>query len=123
MAVSREYLDYVREQLGRVAPIEHKRMFGGVGVYSQQRFFAILHNNALYFKVDDTNRADYEREGMTPFRPFADRPMTMQYYEVPAAVLEDESRLRLWVQRALSAATASPPRRPRKRGRTAKGQK
>jgi len=58
----------------------------------------------LYLKVDDSNRQDYEKEGMPPFQPFADRPMTMQYYEVPAEVLEDKRQLQIWAQKAVAVA-------------------
>jgi hypothetical protein len=34
MAVSAEFRAFVLEQLGRVAPVTHRGMFGGVGIYS-----------------------------------------------------------------------------------------
>ena len=64
-------------------------MFAGFGIYSADLFFAIVYDEVAYFKVDGRNRRDYERAGMKPFKPYSDRPMTMQYYEVPAAVIED----------------------------------
>ncbi len=63
-------------------------MFGGTGRYLQGVFFALIASDMLYFKVDDSNRPDYEAAGMGPFKPFADRPAyTMQYYEVPIVLL------------------------------------
>jgi len=98
-----EFANYVLEQLRRVAPITERRMFGGLGLYSGGRFFAILFDDVLYFKVDDSSRADYERAGMKPFKPFPGRPMTMQYYEVPVSWLEDEQILKARVCQALVA--------------------
>ncbi|UCD00191.1 MAG: TfoX/Sxy family protein, partial [Phycisphaerales bacterium] len=55
-------------------------------------------------KVDDSNRADYEVEGMEPFQPFADKKAVMQYYEVPIDVLENRETLRDWAGKALDVA-------------------
>jgi DNA transformation protein len=38
----------------------HKSMFGGFGVYRAGQIFAIVVEDLLYFKVDDTTRPDYE---------------------------------------------------------------
>ncbi len=115
MTLSAEFAEYVLEQLRRVASIEGRRMFGGMGLYSGGLFFAILQNDTLYLKVDDRNRGDYERAGMKPFKPYSDRSMTFQYYELPAAVLEDEDELRVWIRRSLAAVVVkpTPARRPR----------
>ena len=70
MAASEEYLAYVVEQLEGAGSILPKRMFGGFGLYADGIFFAIIGNDTLYFKVDDSNRKDYESAGMEPFKPF-----------------------------------------------------
>lgn len=66
MPVSNDYLAYARELLRELEPISTRRMFGGVGVYSGEHFFAILVDDALYLKADDGNRPAFEREGLTP---------------------------------------------------------
>ena len=110
MVLSEEFTAYVLEQLRRVAVVQGRRMFGGMGLYVDDHFFAILQNDTLYLKVDNHNRGEYERAGMRPFRPYADRPMTFQYYELPAEVLEDEDELRAWLHRSLQAAKVQAPR-------------
>jgi len=107
MAVSREYREFVLEQLGRVAPVTSRSMFGGVGIYSDGLFFALLDNDTTYLKVDDSNRADFTAAGMGPFSPFGDPSMVMQYYELPADLLEDADALRPWVFKALDVARAA----------------
>jgi DNA transformation protein and related proteins len=72
MPVTPEYREFVLEQLGRVAPVTSRAMFGGVGVYSGGLFFALMAGDTLYLKVDDSNRADFEAAGTGPFRPFGD---------------------------------------------------
>ena len=107
MSVSREYRDFALEQLGRVLPVTARGMFGGVGVYSGGLFFALMDDDTLYLKVDDSNRADFEAAGTGPFRPFGDDAKPMQYYELPADLLEDPDALRPWVEKALAVAAAA----------------
>src|SRR5215813_12991149 len=103
MSISRSYRDFVLEQLGRVNPVTAKRMFGGIGIYSQGLFFALIAEDRLYFKVDDATRPDFERRGMEPFRPFGE-DSAMGYYEVPADVVEDVAQLESWTRNAIDVA-------------------
>lgn len=101
MPVSREYLDYIADQLKAFGPVTMKRMFGGAGLYHQGAFFGLVADDTLYFKVDDTNKADYEAAGSGPFKPFG--TYAMSYYEVPADVLEDPDELGQWARKAFKA--------------------
>lgn len=94
------------EQLGDVLP---RSMFGGVGLYCRGVFFGIIARDVLYLKTDDGNRADYERAGMAPFKPYADRPGTMQYYAVPVSVLKNARELVDWARKAVAAAMRAAP--------------
>ena len=104
MAVSGEFLSFVEDQLERMGSIVTKKMFGGAGIYCEGVFFALIADDVLFFKVDDSNRPDYEAQGMGPFKPYGDDSYSMGYYEVPVDVLEDENELRLWAQKALEIA-------------------
>lgn len=105
MSVTPSYRTYVLEQLGRVLPdVRGRTMFGGLGIYASDLFFALADDDVLYFKVDDTNRADFEAIGMGPFRPFGEDGEVMQYYEVPADLIEDADSLRPWAEKALAVA-------------------
>lgn len=91
-------------------------MFGGVGIYSGDLFFALIADDTLYFKVDDSNRPEFEARGMEPFRPYGDEGEVMQYYCVPEDLLEDPELLGQWAERAIGVA-----RRPRTRSSRRKG--
>jgi DNA transformation protein and related proteins len=122
LRVTPEFRDFVLDQLARVPQLQHKRMFGGIGLYSGEIFFAIVAADELFFKVDDANRAAYEAAGSEPFRPVADRPVSMSYWRVPIEVLEDPAELGVWAKDAIRAATAAatkPRRKPRKQRRHA----
>ena len=101
MPVSSGFKSFVLEQLEQIADITSKSMFGGVGLYGDGFYFALIHNDRLYFKVDDTNRPDFEAASMDAFRPYNDE-RTMQYYEVPVDVLEDIDQLREWTQKSIT---------------------
>lgn len=104
MAVNAAYREYVLEQLGRVAPVSGRSMFGGVGIYSDGLFFALMDDGAVYLKVDDTNRAMFVDAGMSQFDPFGDGQQVMKYYELPADLLESPDLLRPWMDAALDVA-------------------
>ncbi|ODA39476.1 TfoX/Sxy family protein [Desulfosporosinus sp. BG] len=119
MTVGESYKEYVVDQLGKLGFITVKKMFGGAGLYYDGLIFGILANDVLYFKVDDSNRSDYERVGMEPFQPFEDKPMVMPYYEVPVDVLENRELLADWAVKALSV-SKNKNSKPKKR-KLAKG--
>ena len=107
MAVNESFRSFVLDQLSRVATrIRSRSMFGGVGIYSGDLFFALIDGDTLYLKVDDSNRGDFEARGLGPFRPFGDDGETMQYYQVDEGILEDVNELRPWVDKSVSVARA-----------------
>lgn len=117
MPVSPGFRTFVLEQLEQATRDIHARaMFGGVGIYAGGVFFALIANDILYFKVDDTTRPKYTALGMKPFRPYGEDGGEMTYFEVPVSVLEDADALRPWVADALAvAARATKARRQRAR--------
>jgi DNA transformation protein len=115
VGVTPGFADFVVEQLEGCGPIVTKRMFGGVGIYSGDVFFAIIDNDVLYLKTGDSNRQDFERVGSGPFRPTGEGGETMMYYSVPVAVLEDADELAAWGKKAIAVAVEAKARkRPRK---------
>lgn len=101
MSVSEGYKEFVVEQLSFFANISSRKMFGAVGLYADEFFFALIDDDRLYFKVDDSNRPDFEAKGMGPFRPYNDE-RAMSYYEVPIEVLEDVDELKTWCEKAVN---------------------
>jgi DNA transformation protein and related proteins len=118
VSVSSSFRTFVLDQLGRSTPaIRARSMFGGVGVYAADLFFALMADDTLYFKVDDQTRPDFEQREMKPFRPYGEGGEVMQYYEVPADVLEDPETLARWVNAAVGVAHRARQSRPPRRSR------
>jgi DNA transformation protein len=104
LAGSTRFRDFVLDQLFELGDVRARAMFGGVGLYSDEFFFGLIARDALYLKVDDSNREDYVRAGMKPFKPYPDRPGTMQYYEVPVGVVESSTDLVCWARKSVMVA-------------------
>jgi DNA transformation protein len=106
------FKDFVLDQLSVLPELRARAMFGGHGIYAGDRFFAILAEDRLYFKVNDTNRAEFLARGMKPFTyEKKGQVMSMSYYEVPPEVLEDRAELVAWARRCPTAtASGAKPR-------------
>src|SRR3989442_13029579 len=112
MPVNSSFRTFIVDQLSRVAPhVRARSMFGGVGIYSGDLFFALIAADALYFKVDDSNRGDFEARGMGPFRPYGENGETMQSYQVPWDLVENPNALSPLAEKAIASAA----RKTRKR--------
>ena len=118
MAGSPDFRDYVLDLLEPLGRVRARAMFGGAGMYLDDTFFAILANDVLYLKVDDANRGEFEAAGAAPFKPFADKPHTMSYYEAPAEVMEESGDLCAWALRVWEAARRAGARGSTKRKKT-----
>ncbi len=117
MSVTPSFRAFVLDQLGLAIPgIRARSMFGGVGIYAGDVFFALIDDDTVYLKVDDSTRPDFEAIGMGPFLPFGENGEVMQYYQLPVEVLEDSETLRSWAEKAIATAERARKRRSRRRG-------
>jgi DNA transformation protein and related proteins len=73
-----------------------------------------MDDDAVWLKVDDSNRADFEARGMGPFFPFGDRGPVMHYWQLPEDVLEDVEQLRRWCDKAIAIAAVKKPKPAKK---------
>ncbi len=54
-APSPGFIDYITELLTPIGSVRSKRMFGGIGIYIDGLFCALVFGDALYFKSDEHN--------------------------------------------------------------------
>jgi len=119
VSVSPSFRTFILEQLGRgVQGIRGRSMFGGVGIYAGDVFFALIADDTVYFKTDESNRPEFEARGMGPFRPYGDDGEVMHYYRVPEDLLDDAEELGQWAEKAILVARRA--RRETSRGRKRK---
>jgi DNA transformation protein len=114
MAVQAQYLAWVLEQLGGLERVNTRRMFGGVGLYSNELFFGLIDDDTLFFKTDESNAAEYQARHMPRFMPPSDRPASpMGYHQVPADIIEEGETLVAWARRSVAVALAAQARKPK----------
>lgn len=110
MPKDESFKNYVVEELLRnIDGVTARAMFGGYGIYRNGIFFALIADGRLYFKVDETNQSDYEKQGSKPFvyhSPNGEK-MTMSYWELPSSVLDNPEEVPSWVEKSYHIAFTS----------------
>jgi len=105
MPYTKAYREEVEEKLSAAKMIRSRPMFGGVGIYGDELMFAIIDDDKLFFKVNDTNRQDYIDKGMDRWA-IADT-----YYEVPADILDNPEVLSVWIEKSIKVAESKKKKR------------
>jgi DNA transformation protein len=108
MRVKSSLASYVAEQLAPLGRISSRAIFGGVGVFIDDRLLAIVMGEKLYLHTDKSNLDDYVARGMQQFKPYPNAfDLTTDHHEVPADIVNDAEQLKIWGERALNAAIES----------------
>ena len=119
MTASDSFKDFIADQFASFGPVRIRNMFGGAGVYADDVMFALIADDTLYLKADESSVPAFEAEGMGPFVYEAEgkKPIAMSYWELPPRLLEEPEELAEWARQAHrigSAAKAKASRKPRK---------
>ncbi|MGH6982230.1 MAG: TfoX/Sxy family protein, partial [Stellaceae bacterium] len=99
--------EFICDQLATWARVTARPLFGGWGIYDGAVMFGLISRDAIYFRVDETNRPNYEiAGGAKPFTYEMPNGKTMEtsYCEVPAEILDDTEELARWAAQARTAA-------------------
>ena len=59
MAVSKDFLEYIRDQFSAWGEVTARRMFGGAGLFHDGKMFGLVAANVAYLKVDKTNKDNF----------------------------------------------------------------
>lgn len=106
MAVTDEQIESIRDLFEGVGPITTRKMFGGLGIYSEGTIFAVLMSDGQIrlkgvgpmvdtFDAEGWKRWTYTREG-------SDKVTAMPYWSLPDAMLDDPDEAGTWARRALA---------------------
>ena len=103
-------IDEAAKLLADVPGLTHRAMFGGYGLYSNGRVFAIMDEGIVYLKGDAISAPVYEESGGEMFSYLSKNgPMQMKYWRFPSNdVLLDH------VQDALDTVERAPEPKPKK---------
>ncbi len=118
--------DFIRDLFAPFGPVTVRRMFSGAGVFADGLMFGLVVRDVIYLKVDDANRADFERGGSAPFTytrgKKSGRPSehALPYWRLPERLYDDADELAIWARRAFAAAERKKfaPRNQTKRKRS-----
>lgn len=100
-----EFLDYLLELLEPSGHITSCRMFGGFAIRKNSLPIALVFEDEAYFKVDDSNRADYEALDSEPFSYQArGKRIIISNWKLPIEILEDPDELLKWVEKSYQVA-------------------
>jgi DNA transformation protein len=106
MASSAGFLEFLEEQLAGLGPVSIRRMFSGAGVFADGVMFALVADDTLYFKADETTRADFDAEGMGAFTyaTKGGRNTLVSYWRAPERLFDEPDEMLAWARKALAAA-------------------
>lgn len=105
MAVSDEQIAFVRDLFSGLGPITTRKMFGGLGIYSDGRIFAILMSDGMLklkgagSMVETLDAAGWDRWTYTRDNGVSS---SMPYWTMPDALLDDPDEACDWARRALT---------------------
>ncbi len=106
MAVSDAQIARALELFEGVGHLTTRKMFGGLGIYSEGTIFAVILSDGTLklkgagdmvevFEREDWERWTYQREG-------SDKVASMPYWTLPDALLDDPEAASDWARRALA---------------------
>ena len=115
------FVSHCLELLSPLGRTSSRRMFGGHALYIDGLCMALIIQDTLYLKVDDTHRALFERAGCKPFTYAGknDEVHVMSYYTAPEEAMESPAEMQPWARRALAAAAAARAKAPPARKKAA----
>lgn len=110
-----EYCDYVIDLLAPLRGVTARRMFGGYGLFRGGLMFGIIIDDVLYFKVSAKTQSEYEALEAQPLRyGRKGKSVALSYWNVPAAILDDEDLIIAWAEKACATARDAQDKKPRK---------
>ena len=106
----------IRELFAEFGPVSVRRMFGGVGVFVDERMIALVSRDVIHLKADPETIPAFEQEGLSPFSYATrdgERKLT-SYWRMPDRLYDDPEELARWAQAAHAAALRAAARSKRK---------
>lgn len=92
---SQENAEMLQRGLAQLGSIRLKKMFGGYGIFNDDKMFALVTSDGeVFFKADESNIQMYEDAG-------SHKHARMPYYRLPDEVLADEKALIEWARTSI----------------------
>jgi DNA transformation protein and related proteins len=117
MAIDAGLYDWIVEALGSMGIVSKRAMMGGATLYLDGTIFAIMADDALWFKADALTDALWDAEGCARFTYAFKGGMTgsMNYRRAPDDVYDDVEAMQHWAEIAVEAGQRVPPKKVKNR--------
>jgi DNA transformation protein len=100
-----EFIELLKEVFEEFGPIEARSMFGGYGIYHDSVMFALVADNTLYLKANDSTKSHFESRDLPQFEyERKDKTVKMSYYLAPDEIFDDREEAAIWASYAYEAA-------------------
>ncbi len=100
-----EYIEFLKEVFEEFGPIHPRRMFGGYGLFHKGLMFALVADDALYLKADETLSPFFEERELEPFQyEKHGKTIKMSFYMAPEEIFDDPVEAKGWAARSYEAA-------------------
>jgi DNA transformation protein len=105
MSASAGFIELLQDTMRGLGPVSVRRMFGGAGVYADGVMFALIADDTLYLKADESTQAAFEAEGLPRFGYEArNKRIDLPYWRAPERLLDDADEMTEWAGVALAVA-------------------
>jgi DNA transformation protein len=115
MVASDTFAEFLREHLAPVGRVTMRRMFGKTGVFCDGLMFGMVTDDALYFRVDDYNRAAFKEARSFPPLSYEKNgtAIDLSFWRAPERLFDEPDELVTWARAALAAARRVAAKRER----------
>jgi len=115
MVASHSFASFLREQLAPLGRVTMRRMFGKTGVFCDGLMLAMVRDDVLYVRVDDSNRATFKEAEALPPLNYEKKGGTIDlaFWRVPERLFDEPDEFVAWARAALAAARRVAARRER----------
>ncbi len=115
MAFDAALVEWAKEALEPLGTITHRPMMGAAVLYCDGLVFAVVDEEAIYFKNDKVSAPQWDEAGCPPFT-FTGKDgetMSMNYRRAPEDVYDDADAMQHWAALALEASRRAPVKKKR----------
>ncbi len=114
MSADAGLINWVVEALAPMGTVTKRAMMGGATLYLDSTVFAIVDDDALWFKSDKVSDAIWDAEGCVRFTfDMGGKIGSMNYRRAPDDVYDDADAMQRWAGIAVEAGRRAPARKKR----------
>ncbi|CAM5767433.1 competence protein TfoX [Labrys miyagiensis] len=108
--------EHLRDLFAGLPHLSIRRMFGGVGLYSEGIVFALGAFDEIWIKADAETMPLFEAAGSRRFTyQNQDRKIQLPYWSLPDSAIDDPEEALRWAKLGVAASLRAPKSAPKKR--------